>query len=255
MATEATEPAEAVLRRWLDELGADLYGRTLPFWLRHSVDAVHGGFFNCLDEDGGVTETSKHVWLQGRQCWMLARVANSHTDAELEALAARWAPAAAPAPPARSKAAAAAPVPLTRAGLIGAARAGVQFLRDHAVRASDGHVYFCLAADGRPVAEQRKPFAATFLIMALNEVGRATGEPALQAEARELTERVLGWLATPGSLRPERLEGAPELLPLNVPMIVSRGRGGGALAAGTARNCALPCVGARRERRHYLIAT
>lgn len=214
--------AEAqVLSHWLEELRSDLYGRTLPFWLSHSVDAAHGGFFNCLDEDGGVTDTSKHIWLQGRQCWMWAKLANAHpADGELEALAARYAApgSAVGAKPARSKADVA-PVPFTRASLVAAARAGVQFLRDHAVRKEDGKVYFCLSREGKPVMLQRKPFAATFLIMALNEVGKATGEPALQAEARALTDTVLGWVSTLGSLR-EPMEGAPSYSPLNVPMIM-----------------------------------
>ena len=33
-----------------ERVRADLWGRTLPFWMRYSIDAEHGGFFNCLDE-------------------------------------------------------------------------------------------------------------------------------------------------------------------------------------------------------------
>ncbi len=28
----------------------DLWGRTMPFWMRYSIDQDCGGFFNCLDE-------------------------------------------------------------------------------------------------------------------------------------------------------------------------------------------------------------
>lgn len=35
----------------------DLYGRTLPFWLKHSPDSEFGGYFNCLDEDGRPYDT------------------------------------------------------------------------------------------------------------------------------------------------------------------------------------------------------
>jgi len=48
---------------WCDE---QLYKGALPFWLGHSVDFEVGGFFNNLDCDSCLTETTKHVWLQGR---------------------------------------------------------------------------------------------------------------------------------------------------------------------------------------------
>lgn len=96
-----------------------------------------------------MTDTTKHVWLQGRQCWMFARVARTHSDEELAALAAAHGGASPPPPPARSKVAVP-PLALTRANLVRAALAGVNFLRSHAVRA-DGQVYFSLTADGRPI--------------------------------------------------------------------------------------------------------
>ena len=46
---------------WLTVVCDDLYGRVLPFWARHSIDKTHGGFFNCLDEDGGLYDTKVRV--------------------------------------------------------------------------------------------------------------------------------------------------------------------------------------------------
>lgn len=80
------------VREWRDRIRSDLWSRTLPFWLSHSVDAEHGGFFNCLDLNGAVYDTTKHVWLQGRQCWMLARIANEYSDGKLGALSRRHPP-------------------------------------------------------------------------------------------------------------------------------------------------------------------
>ena len=31
---------------------ADLFDSVMPFWLDHSIDHVHGGYFTCLDHDG-----------------------------------------------------------------------------------------------------------------------------------------------------------------------------------------------------------
>ncbi len=52
----------------------ELFERVLPFWERHSPDPAHGGYFNCLDRDGTVYSRSKHVWLQGRQAWLFAKL-------------------------------------------------------------------------------------------------------------------------------------------------------------------------------------
>jgi N-acylglucosamine 2-epimerase len=108
--------------------------------------------------------------------------------------------------------------PLTRAALISAAAAGAAFLEENAF-APDGQVYFSLSRDGKPAALQRKPFAAYFLVMALNEVARATGDDAMRERALGLFERVLGWIRTPGSLGRPVLDGSPALDQLNVPMI------------------------------------
>jgi mannose/cellobiose epimerase-like protein (N-acyl-D-glucosamine 2-epimerase family) len=38
----------------------------IPFWINHSLDAEHGGYFTCLDTKGNVFDTDKFVWLQGK---------------------------------------------------------------------------------------------------------------------------------------------------------------------------------------------
>ena len=222
--------ARAAAKRWQAEVEKDLFGRVIPFWLEHSIDGANGGFFNCLSETGAVWDKTKHVWLQGRQCWMLARLAATHSDADIMALAARHAGALSPSAQAKAREPAAVarswPAPLTRASLVAAAARGVTFLEAHAESPS-GQIYFALAADGAPAAEQRKPFAALFMVLALSEVARVTGDAAMRARARALFERALGWVGAPGREaagglpggRPQ-LPGAPHLAPLNVPMIV-----------------------------------
>ena len=37
-------------------------------------DRTHGGYFNNLDRDGTVYDTTKHVWLQGRQAWIFSKL-------------------------------------------------------------------------------------------------------------------------------------------------------------------------------------
>lgn len=199
-----------LVQRLQETVRADLWGRTLPFWLRHSIDRSHGGYFNCLDEDGTVTETTKHVWLQGRQVWMLARLANSFTDGEIDKNFERYCQQ----PEGR----------LSRAALIEAAVQGADFLHRHAIkRRADGStelVYFALAADGTPALYQRKIFSATFVIMGLAEAGRAGQRPDLWQAAVQLLETVLEWIKTPEALGKPGLPGMPAMEPLNVPMIL-----------------------------------
>ena len=44
----------------------ELLDNVLPFWLEHSQDLEFGGYFTCLDRQGGVFDTDKFIWLQGR---------------------------------------------------------------------------------------------------------------------------------------------------------------------------------------------
>ena len=208
------------VRSWRNRIREDLWARTLPFWLAHSVDAEYGGFYNCLDNDGAVYDTTKHIWLQGRQCWMFARIANEYSDKEIDAFAAQH-PATIPLVGVVGKTGGVVPpVALSRQNLINAAQRGCEFLLQHAVRKCDGHVYFALTRDGRPVAMQRKPFSATFLIMALSETALAARSPNLRIAALELFQRTVGWIRTPGALGKPAMEGAPALEPLNIPMIL-----------------------------------
>lgn len=214
----ATTDAESV-RRWRDELEQDLFARTLPFWMSFSVDDKHGGFFNCLDHDGAVFDSHKHIWLQGRECWMLAKIANAYSDAELAALTAKWPAAISFARSPKTLVPGVKHHDLTRAELIKVAEAGVRFLLAKAVQA-DGTVLFCLTEAGEPALVQRKIFSATFLIIALNEVAAATGDVSLRTEAFKLLDSVLGWIKNPTALGRPVLTGATPYVPLNISMIL-----------------------------------
>ena len=54
-----------------------LLSDTIPFWLRHGPDKVHGGFLSALDRDGSVVDTDKAVWIQGRAAWTFASLCNT----------------------------------------------------------------------------------------------------------------------------------------------------------------------------------
>ena len=178
---------DAALRdRYRRKYEEELFERVIPFWERHSPDREHGGFFNNLDQDGTVYDTTKHVWLQGRQVWMFSKLYRC-VDA--------------------------------RPGWLAMARLGVDFLRNRAAR-SDGRVYFSMTADGKPIYLQRKIFTECFYAMALAEFSRAADEPDLLREAKIELGRIWEWAYDPTKVgRPVRAGESP-VQNLAVPMIL-----------------------------------
>lgn len=114
----------------IHRLRTELYEQVLPFWLDHSIDEKNGGFFTCLDRNGSRYDDRKHVWLQGRQIWMMSKIFNTVSDDDLTT----WSGGR-----------------LSRKKLLKSAVDGMRFLREHAFRSTEPHnLYFCLAADGSP---------------------------------------------------------------------------------------------------------
>jgi len=175
----------AHVARWQARIASELWDRVVPFWMEHSLDHEHGGYLNCLDRDGRPFDTKKHVWLQGRQVWMLSKLYAERGETRF----------------------------------LDAARLGAEFLARHAV-AADGRAFFCLARDGRPIALQRKIFSECFLVMAFAEYARASGDAAYRVRALALFERVLALVADPTPLGKPRLAGQTPSVDLAVPMIL-----------------------------------
>ena len=149
----------------------NLFESVLPFWLRHSLDKEHGGYFTCLDREGAVYDTRKYIWLNGRQVWLLSKL---YTSVE------------------------------PRPEWLDAARLGAEFLRAHAFD-EQGRCYFSLTREGLPSFYQRKPYAGFFVMLGFIEYAKASGDPWYRAKALELFHEVQRWMAD------ARLLGRPEL--------------------------------------------
>ncbi|MEQ8819038.1 MAG: AGE family epimerase/isomerase [Sumerlaeia bacterium] len=182
-------PAQSTLARERDRVSQCLRESVIPFWMNHSLDRELGGYFNCLDRDGSVYDTKKHIWLQGRQVWMLSKLHNADPSAK-DAGAFR-----------------------------DAATLGADFLRN---RARDGQrVFFSLTREGKPHFLQRKMFSECFYVMAMAEYARATGDASARAEADELFQSILRYAKDPSLLgRPVYDNGLPATGELAVPMIL-----------------------------------
>jgi N-acylglucosamine 2-epimerase len=158
---------------------SELLDRVIPFWLRHSLDQQHGGYFTCLTREGSVYDSRKYVWLQGRAVWIFSKLYN-----ELE----------------------------PRQEFLDAARLILDFLRLHACDAQ-GRYYFSLTREGRPSFFQRKPYAAVFAMLGMLEFSKATNDAALRQQAVELFWQIRKWIDDPALLgRPSQLPSLADVM-------------------------------------------
>lgn len=169
-----------------DIYSRELFDRVIPFWEKHSVDRVNGGFFNCLDRDGSLYDTKKYMWLNGRQTWMFSKLYNSVEQ---------------------------------RPEWLEIARLGATFLRSKA-RRDDNRVYFSMTQEGKPLQLQRKIFSECFYIMALAEYSRASGDASAMQEAKNMLELVWEWSSDLSKVGRPSFEGETPAQSLAIPMIL-----------------------------------
>ncbi|XP_006877288.1 PREDICTED: N-acylglucosamine 2-epimerase [Chrysochloris asiatica] len=178
------------LKTWKEHVQQEL-DRVMAFWMKHSHDREHGGFFTCLDQEGRVYDDLKYVWLQGRQVWMYCYLYRKFERFHLPEL-------------------------------LDAAKAGGDFLLRHAQVAPPGKkCAFVLTRDGRPVKVQRTIFSECFYTMAMNELWRITGESQYQNLAVSMMEQLVYWVQKdPTGLGQPQYLGTPDAEPLAVPMMM-----------------------------------
>lgn len=175
-----------ILQDFRQKYETELFEHVIPFWEQFSPDRKNGGYFNCLDRDGKVYDSRKHIWLQGREAWMFSKLYNA-VDRKPQ-----W---------------------------LKMATLGIDFLRSKAIR-EDGRVYFSMTAEGKPVYLQRKIFSECFYIMALAEYSRAAQRPDLLQEAKNELEKVWSWAFDWTKVGRPSFEGESPAQSLAVPMIL-----------------------------------
>ncbi|MCU0336563.1 MAG: AGE family epimerase/isomerase [Sediminibacterium sp.] len=110
----------------------ELLQSILPFWVKHSKDAINGGFFTCLDRTGQVYDADKFMWLQGRQVWCFSSMYHN------VAAKPEW---------------------------LDMALHGANFMKKHG-RDAAGNWYFSLNAQGQPLIQPYNIFSDCFATMA-----------------------------------------------------------------------------------------
>jgi len=130
----------------------ELFGEVMPFWMRHSVDRECGGFITCLNRDGTPYDTFKQMWMQWREVWMFARLAQD---------------------------------PRGGKACLDLARQGYDFLYTHG-RKPDGGYWYMLDRKGNPIGDTdggQEVFTESFAAIGCAELYRATREERYRVEA------------------------------------------------------------------------
>lgn len=157
--TEITsyKPAVSLLSEYAPLYRDELLQNILPFWMKHSKDAINGGYFTCLNRDGSVFDTDKFLWLQGREVWCFSFV-YTHVEQREE-----WLQMA-----------------LHGAGFM------ERFGRD-----GEGNWYFSLTADGRPLVQPYNIFSDCFATLAFAALDKAKPDDRYKKIAIDTFQNIL----------------------------------------------------------------
>lgn len=169
-----------------DHYKTHLLDSVIPFWLNHSLDREHGGFFTCLDRDGSVFDTDKAMWMQGRGVWMFAELYN-----RLE----------------------------PRPEWLNAARHGYEFLIRHGFD-DDGRMFFSTTREGHPLRKRRYLFTEAFGVIACAEYARAASNEQALEKAKQTYRLIIDLYRNPASLPPKIIPATRQTKSHAMPMIL-----------------------------------
>jgi N-acylglucosamine 2-epimerase len=143
-----------------------LLENVIPFWLKHGLDRVHGGYYTALDRDGTLIDTDKSIWFQGRGAWMFATLYNT-VERKSE-----W---------------------------LDAAVSGIDFLRRHGMN-EKGKYYFSVTGDGKPLRMRRYVYSESFAAVANAALARATNDERAAYDAIAAMTTFLRYSFEPGHI-------------------------------------------------------
>lgn len=163
--------ATEYINSWATSYKDDIMNNIMPFWMAHGLDRKHGGVYTCLDRDGSLIDTTKSVWFQGR-FGFIAAFAYNNIEKNPEWLA--------------------------------ASKSCIDFIEAHCFD-TDGHMFFEVTEDGRPLRKRRYVFSEGFAAIAMAEYSLATGDKKYAEKALAIFKRTQHFLNTPGFLEPKYL--------------------------------------------------
>ena len=163
------------LSKWAISYKDDIINNIMPFWMKYGLDREHGGVYTCVNRDGSLIDTTKSVWFQGRFGFIAAYAYNNIEKNP------QW---------------------------LAASKSCIDFIEAHCFD-TDGHMFFEVTEDGKPLRKRRYVFSEGFAAIAMAEYALATGEKEYAKKALDIFKRTLHFLNTPGFLEPKYLPTLP----------------------------------------------
>ena len=173
------------IKSWAESYKKDLTENIMPFWMEHGWDRENGGVYTCVDRDGSLMDSTKSVWFQGRFAFICAYAYNNVEKNQ------EW---------------------------LDAAKSTLDFIEKHCFD-EQGHMYFSVTAEGKPLRKRRYVFSETFASIAMSEYALATGDEHWAKRALQVFEDTQRFLKTPGFL-PAKFEPEVQLQSHSIIMIL-----------------------------------
>lgn len=173
------------IKSWAESYKKDLTENIMPFWMEYGLDRENGGVYTCVNRDGSLMDTTKSVWFQGRFAFICSFAYNNVEKKQ------EW---------------------------LDAAKSTLEFIEKHCFD-EQGHMYFSVTAEGKPLRKRRYVFSETFAAIAMSEYALATGDQHWAKRAIQVFEDTQRFLATPGFL-PAKFEEDVKLQGHSIVMIL-----------------------------------
>lgn len=173
------------IKSWAESYKKDLTENIMPFWMEYGLDRENGGVYTCVNRDGSLMDTTKSVWFQGRFAFICSFAYNNVEKNQ------EW---------------------------LDAAKSTLEFIEKHCFD-EQGHMYFSVTAEGKPLRKRRYVFSETFAAIAMSEYALATGDQYWAKRAIQVFEDTQRFLATPGFL-PAKFEADVKLQGHSIVMIL-----------------------------------
>lgn len=173
------------IKSWAESYKKDLTENIMPFWMKYGLDCENGGVYTCVNRDGSLMDTTKSVWFQGRFAFICSFAYNNVEKNQ------EW---------------------------LDAAKSTLEFIEKHCFD-EQGHMYFSVTAEGKPLRKRRYVFSETFAAIAMSEYALATGDQHWAKRAIQVFEDTQRFLATPGFL-PAKFEADVKLQGHSIVMIL-----------------------------------
>ena len=157
------------LKTYRDAFYEVLMGNFVPFWEKYSPDPLYGGFLCGFERDGSLFYEDKSVWQQGRSLWMFSRLYREFGGKK------EW---------------------------LEIAESGYDFINGHCFD-ENGHMYFRVTREGRPLVNRRYYFSEAFAIMGYAEYYLACGREEARRRAVDLFGKMYHYYTTPGCFPPK----------------------------------------------------